>query len=151
MVEERGVGLPQALTQRGGPLPGDFAPADVRELHAGCLQAPHLALEESEAGGAAYATVGGVGGTGGAALYVAIGVLVLAISVLLIWAGRLLGRLSRPARLGILAFEYASIVLGLLSYADPLQAALRIVLAVVAIYYLQFDSRTRALFAPPTA
>jgi hypothetical protein len=102
-------------------------------------------------GGAAYATVGGVGGTGGTALYVAIGVLVLAISLLLIWAGRLLGRLSRPARLGILAFEYASIVLGLLSYADPLQAALRIVLAVVAIYYLQFDARTRAVFAPPTA
>ena len=75
----------------------------------------------------------------------------LAISLSLIWAGRLLGRLSRPARLGILAFQYISIVLGLLSYNDPLQAAVRIVLAVVAIYYLQFDSRTRAAFAAPVA
>jgi hypothetical protein len=65
----------------------------------------------------------------------------------------LLGRLSRRARLGVLAFEYVSIVFGLLSLADPLQAGLRVVLAVVTIYYLQFDAETKAAFAvsPATA
>ena len=97
-------------------------------------------------GGPAFATALGLKGTGGAALVVAIGIVVLAIAAALIRAGRLLGRLSQRARLGVLAFEYLSVVLGLLSLADPLQAGLLVILAAVAIYYLQFDAETRAAF-----
>ena len=49
----------------------------------------------------------------------------------------------------MLAYEYVSIVLGLLSLADPLQAGIRVILAVIAIYYLQFDKETKAVFAGP--
>jgi hypothetical protein len=101
-------------------------------------------------GGAAFATALGLKGTGGAALVIAIGVLVVAVSALLIWGGVQLGRLSRWARIGVLAYEYASVVLGLLSLADPLQAGIRVVLAAVAIYYLQFEAETKAAFARPT-
>lgn len=100
-------------------------------------------------GGAAFATALNLQGVGGAALIIVIGVIVVAVSALLIWGGRLLGRLSRRARLGVLAYEYASIVLGLLSLADPLQAGIRVILAAIAIYYLQFDAETKAAFAKP--
>ncbi|HSS38986.1 MAG TPA: hypothetical protein VLT58_09465, partial [Polyangia bacterium] len=80
---------------------------------------------------------------------IAIGVLVVAVSALLIWGGVQLGKLSRWARIGVLAYQYASIVLGLLSLADPLQAGIRVVLAAVAIYYLQFEAETKAAFARP--
>jgi hypothetical protein len=100
-------------------------------------------------GGAAFATALALKGTGGAALVIAIGVIVVAVSALLIWGGAQLGRLSRRARIGVLAYEYASIVLGLLSLADPLQAGIRVVLAGIAIYYLQFEAETKAAFARP--
>ena len=96
-------------------------------------------------GGAAFATALNLQGVGGAALIIAIGVIVVVVSGLLIWGGMLLGQLSRRARLGVLAYEYASIVLGLLSLADPLQAGIRVILAAIAIYYLQFA------FAKPVA
>jgi hypothetical protein len=102
-------------------------------------------------GGSAFATALNLQGTGGTTLIISIGVIVLLVSALLIWGGVLLGRLSRRARIGVLAFECVSIVLGLLSLADPLQAGLRVVLAAVAIYYLQFDAETKALFARPPA
>ncbi len=98
-------------------------------------------------GGASFATALNLPGTGGAALIIAIGVIVVAVSGLLIWGGMLLGSLSRRARYGVLAYEYASVVLGLLSLADPLQAGIRIVLAAIAIYYLQFEPETKAAFA----
>ena len=97
-------------------------------------------------GGPAYANALNLKG-GGVALIEAIGALVVIASALLIWAGTLLGGLSRRARLGILAYEYLSIALGVLALADPLQAGLRVVLAAAAIYYLQFDGETKAAFA----
>ncbi len=100
-------------------------------------------------GGAAFATALNIQGVGGAALIIAIGVIVVAVSGLLIWAGMLLGNLSRRARYGVLAYEYASVVLGLLSLADPLQAGIRVILAAIAIYYLQFDRETKDVFARP--
>lgn len=149
MVERPGSGRNGSSAQRSVEIPPGVRTTRLIAYVQGALGALNGALLVF--GGAAYATVAGVRGAGGTALYVGIGLLVLAVSVLLIWAGRLLGRLSRRARLGILAFQYISIVLGLLSYNDPLQAAVRIVLAAVAIYYLQFDSRTRAAFAAPPA
>ncbi len=100
-------------------------------------------------GGAAFATALNLQGVGGAALIIAIGVIVVLVSALLIWGGVLLGRLSRRARYGVLAYEYVSVVLGLLSLADPLQAGIRVILAAIAIYYLQFDRETKAVFAEP--
>jgi hypothetical protein len=100
-------------------------------------------------GGAAFATALNLQGVGGAALIIAIGVIVMVVSGLLIWGGMLLGQLSRRARLGVLVYEYASVMLGLLSLADPLQAGIRVILAGIAIYYLQLDAETRAAFAKP--
>jgi hypothetical protein len=98
-------------------------------------------------GGASFATALNLSGAGGTALIIVIGLVVLVASALLIWAGRLLGSLSRRARLGVLIYEYVSVLLGLLSLADVLQAGIRLVLAAVAIYYLQFDAETKAVFA----
>ncbi|MDQ6855887.1 MAG: hypothetical protein M3Z57_02280 [Candidatus Dormibacteraeota bacterium] len=100
-------------------------------------------------GGAAFATALNLQGAGWPAVIIAIGVIVVAVSALLIWGGMKLGTLSRRARYGVLAYEYASIVLGLLSLADPLQAGIRVILAVIAIYYLQFEAETKAAFARP--
>ncbi len=100
-------------------------------------------------GGAAFATALNLQGAGWPAVIIAIGVIVVAVSALLIWGGTKLGTLSRRARYGVLAYEYASIVLGLLSLADPLQAGIRVILAVIAIYYLQFEAETKAAFARP--
>ena len=100
-------------------------------------------------GGAAFATALNLQGAGWPAVIIAIGVIVVAVSALLIWGGMKLGELSRRARLGVLAYEYASIVLGLLSLADPLQAGIRVILAAIAIYYLQFEAETKAAFARP--
>ncbi len=102
-------------------------------------------------GGAAFATALNLKGASGAALVIAIGVIVVLISALLIWGGMQLGNLSRRARVGVLAYEYASIALGLLSLADPLQAGIRVILAAMAIYYLQFEAETKAAFARPAA
>ncbi len=103
------------------------------------------------AGGAAFATALGWHGGGGTALVVAIGAVVVAASVLLIWGATLLGRFSRLARRGVLAYESVSVLLGLLSLANPLQAGIRVILAAVAIYYLVFDAETRAAFASSPA
>jgi hypothetical protein len=100
-------------------------------------------------GGAAFATALSLQGTGGAALIIAIGVVVAALSALLIWGGVLLGRRSRRARYGVLAGEYVAIVLGLLSLPDLFQAGLLVIPAAVAIYYLQFEAATKAAFARP--
>jgi len=100
-------------------------------------------------GGAAFATALNLQGVGGAALIIVIGVIVVLVSALLVWGGVLLGHLSRRARYGVLAYQYVSVVLGLLSLADPLQAGIRVILAAIAIYYLQFDRETRAVFAKP--
>jgi hypothetical protein len=102
-------------------------------------------------GGAAFATALNLHGTVWTVAIIAIGVVVLAASALLIWAGMLLGRLSRGARLGVLVYEYVSIVLGLLSLANLLQAGVMVLLAAIAIYYLQFDGETKAAFARPPA
>ena len=98
-------------------------------------------------GGHAFATALGLSGTGGTALIIVSGVVVLFIAAAVIRAGMLLGRMSQRARLGVLAFEYLSVLLGLLSLADPLQAGLLVILAAVAIYYLQFDAETKAVFS----
>jgi hypothetical protein len=100
-------------------------------------------------GGAAFATALDLHGTGWTVAITAIGVVVLVASALLIWAGTLLGRLSRGARRGVLVYEYVSIVLGLLSLANLLQAGVMVLLAAIAIYYLQFDGETKAAFARP--
>ncbi len=102
-------------------------------------------------GAAAYARALDVRGTGGVILFAAVGALVVLISVLVIRAGRLLGRRSRAARRGVLLFEYLSIAFGILSYADPWQAGITVVLAAIAIYNLQFQAETRAVFAAPSA
>ncbi len=103
-------------------------------------------------GGAAYASALGLHGTGGVVLFIAVGLAVVLVSALVVWAGHLLGRRSRRARAGILVFEYLSIVFGLLSFADPWQAGITMVLAAIALYHLQFDAATRALFVrPPVA
>jgi hypothetical protein len=100
-------------------------------------------------GNASFATALNLHGAGGTALVVAIGVVVTALSALLIWAGRLVGQLSRRARRGVLAYEYLSVLVGLVSLGDALQAAILVVPAVIVIYYLQFDAPTKAAFAPP--
>jgi hypothetical protein len=100
-------------------------------------------------GGAAYATALNLQASGGAALFVSVGVVVVIVAALVIWSGVLLGRLSRRARYGLLAFEYLSIIFGILSLTDFLQATLSVVLAAVAIYYLQFNAETKAAFAVP--
>ena len=87
----------------------------------------------------------------GTVLVALIGVVIVAVSAAVLWAAYLLGRLSRRARNGILVFEAASIVLGVLSLPDLLQAGLRVVLAVIAIYYLWFDAQSKQAFAAPAA
>ncbi len=99
--------------------------------------------------GAAITGAYNLNGTGGIALIITIGVIVAVASGLLIWAGVLLGSLSRRARLGVLIFEYASIALGLLTLGDLLQVGIRVILAGIAIYYLQFDRETKEAFARP--
>lgn len=102
-------------------------------------------------GGAAYASALGLHGGGGVALFIAIGLTVVLVSALVVWAGHLLGGGSRRARAGILVFEYLSIIFGFLSFADPWQAGITVVLAAIAVYHLQFDAATRALFVRPRA
>jgi hypothetical protein len=138
---------------------GSSAPAQRAELPAGLRTTRVIAYVQGALGvlnggvlvfgGAAFAAALDLKGGGGAALIIAIGVVVVIVSGLLIWAGMLLGRSSRRARYGVLAYECASIVLGVLSLSDPLQGGIRVVLAVIAIYYLQFDAETKAVFARP--
>jgi hypothetical protein len=98
-------------------------------------------------GGGAVATAYGLTGAGAGTIVVVIGVLVLAIHALLIWGGLLLGSLSRGARAGVLVYEWLAVAFGLVGLLHPGLGFVSLVLAGVAVYYLQFDARTRAAFA----
>lgn len=100
-------------------------------------------------GGSAVAHAYSWSGSGVVVLITAVGLAWVVVSGLLIWAGYLLGRLSRPARRWVIAYEVISIILGILSLTDLLQAGIRVVLAAVAIYYLQYEPVTKAAFAAP--
>jgi hypothetical protein len=98
-------------------------------------------------GGGAVATAYGLTGAGAGTIVVVIGVLVLAVHGLLIWGGILLGSLSRGARVGVLVYEWLAVAFGLVGLLHPGLGFVSLVLAGVAVYYLQFDVRTRAAFA----
>lgn len=98
-------------------------------------------------GGSAVATASGYSGSGGTALVLAIGVVLLVVSGLLIWGGLLLGKLSQRARLGVLVYEWLSVALGLVGLQHPSLGIVSLVLAGVAVYYLQFEPVTRVAFA----
>ena len=88
----------------------------------------------------------------GAVAAAAIGVALLLIAGLVIWAGVLVGKLSNRARIGLLIYEGLSFALGLLSLsqAGVGTGILNLLIAVVVIYYLQFDAATKAAFLPAT-
>ncbi|HEX4754397.1 MAG TPA: hypothetical protein VH661_01430 [Candidatus Dormibacteraeota bacterium] len=98
-------------------------------------------------GGGAAATAYGFTGAGAGTVVAVIGVLVLAVHGLLIWGGMLLGSLSRGARTGVLVYEWLAVAFGLVGLLHPGLGFVSLVLAGVAVYYLQFDARTRAAFA----
>lgn len=102
-------------------------------------------------GGGAVATAYGLTGAGAGTIVVVIGVLVLAVHSLLIWGGLLLGSLSRGARAGVLVYEWLAVAFGLVGLLHPGLGFVSLVLAGVAVYYLQFDARTKAAFSagPP--
>ena len=102
-------------------------------------------------GGGAVATASGYSGSGGTALVLAIGAGLLVISGLLIWGGLLLGNLSQRARIGVLVYEWVSVALGLVGLQHPGLGIVSLVLAGVAVYYLQFEPVTRAAFAAAAA
>ncbi len=103
-------------------------------------------------GAGAVAAAYGWAGTGGIAAAAAIGVALLLIAGLVIWAGVLVGKLSNRARIGLLIYEGLSFALGLLSLsqAGVGTGILNLLIAVVVIYYLQFDAATKAAFLPAT-
>jgi hypothetical protein len=98
-------------------------------------------------GGSSIATASGLTGSAAGATVVAIGVLVLIVSGLLIWGGMLLGSLSPRARVGVLIYEVLAVLLGLVGLQHPGLGVVSLVLAGVAVYYLQFEPETRAAFA----
>lgn len=98
-------------------------------------------------GGSSIATASGLTGAGAGTTVVVIGVLVLTISGLLIWGAVLLGSLSPKARIGVLIYEWLALALGLVGLLHPGLGIVSLLLAGVAVYYLQFDARTRAAFA----
>jgi hypothetical protein len=102
-------------------------------------------------GGSSIATASGLTGTNAGTIVVIIGALVLTISGLLIWGGLLLGSLSLKARIGVLIYEWLAVALGLLGLLHPGLGIVSLVLAGVAVYYLQFDAQTKAAFVagPP--
>lgn len=102
-------------------------------------------------GGSSIATASGITGANAGTIVVVIGVLIMSISGLLIWGGLLLGSLSPRARIGVLIYEWLSLAFGLLGLLHPGLGIVSLVLAGVAVYYLQFDAQTRAAFAagPP--
>jgi hypothetical protein len=97
-------------------------------------------------GGNAVATASGVTGPRAGATVVAIGLLILVISGLLIWGGVMLGRLSPTARIGVLVYEWLALALGLLGLRNPGLGIVSLILAGVAVYYLQFDAQTKQAF-----
>lgn len=102
-------------------------------------------------GGSSIATAVGYTGSAAAAVIVIIGVVILVISGLLIWGGLLLGRLSPGARVGVLLYEWLSVVLGLVGLQHPGLGIVSLLLAGVAVYYLQFDPLTKSAFAARSA
>jgi hypothetical protein len=98
-------------------------------------------------GGVSFATASGLTGSAAGATVVAIGVVVTVISALLIWGAWALGSLSPAARVGVLIFECLAVILGLVGLEHPGLGIVNMVLAGVAVYYLQFDPQTRAAFA----
>ena len=130
-------------------LPQNVRTARLVVVVQGALNALVGVMVVAGSGGIARAL--GWHSAGGTALVALIGAAILTVSALVLWAAYLLGRISRRARLGILAFELVSVVLGVLSLPDLLQAGLRVVLAVIAIYYLFFDAQAKQLFAAPSA
>lgn len=101
-------------------------------------------------GNASFATALGISGAGGTAVVVLAGLVITVASALVIWGATRLGALSRRARRWVLAYEYVSVLLGLITIPDDIwQGALRIVLAAVVIYYLQVDADARAAFGLP--
>ncbi|MHB8717948.1 MAG: hypothetical protein ACYDAC_03525 [Candidatus Dormibacteria bacterium] len=98
-------------------------------------------------GNSSFAAALGIGGPAGTAVVVLAGVIVTAASGLVLYGATLLGSLNSRARRWMLAFEYISVALGLLTVpSDIWQASLRVVLAGVVIYYLQVDPGTRLAF-----
>jgi hypothetical protein len=97
-------------------------------------------------GGAISSSYGATGTLAGVAVVV-IGLVFLAVSAVLIWAGLLLGQLSQGARLVVLIVEWLIVALGLIGLTHPGLGIVGLVLAGVAVYYLQFDAQTRAAFA----
>lgn len=106
-------------------------------------------------GAGAVAVASGMTGGGATATVVAIGVVVLVVSILLVWGGVQLGRLAPAARVGVLVYEVIAVLLGLVGLQHPGLGIVSLLLAGVAVYYLQFDAATRAAFAsrdqPPPA
>ena len=101
-------------------------------------------------GNTSFATALGIGGGAGTAAVVLAGIVLTIASGLVIWGASLLGSVSRRARQWVLAYEYLSVVLGIITIPDDIwQGALRIVLAAVVIYYLQVDADTRVAFGLP--
>ena len=101
-------------------------------------------------GNTSFATALGLSGGTGTAVVVLAGVVVTLASALVLWGATLLGSLSRRARQWVLAYEYLSVALGLVTIPDDIwQGSLRIVLAAVVIYYLQVDADTRVAFGLP--
>lgn len=99
-------------------------------------------------GGSSIAVAAGYTGSGAGAVIVIIGIVILVISGLLIWGGVMLGRLSPAARVGVLVYEWLSVVLGLVGLQHPGLGVVSLLLAGVAVYYLQFDALTKSAFAP---
>lgn len=80
-------------------------------------------------------------------ILIGLGVLLLVVGGLLIWGGVLLGRLSRPARVAVLVYEWLAVAIGLIGLTQPSLGIVSLLLAAIAVYYLQFDSQTKAAFA----
>ncbi len=101
-------------------------------------------------GGPTAATANGLKGAGAGAVFAFVGAVILASSGLLIWGGVMLGRLSAGARMGVLIYEWLSVFLGVMGLTHPGLGLLGLLLAGVAVYYLQFDARTKAAFGVGT-
>lgn len=101
-------------------------------------------------GAGAVAASYGVSGGAAVAGVALIGVLLLVVSGLLFWGGIMLGNLSPRARVLVLVYEWLAIALGLVQLANLGLGIISLLLAGVAVYYLQFDAQTKAAFSRGT-
>lgn len=131
------------MQQRGQLPPGVSATRVIAFVQGGLGMLSGLLLVF---GGSSIATAAGLTGSGAGATVVAIGVLVILVSGLLIWGGLLLGSLSPRARIGVLIYEWLAVALGVVGLQNPGLGIVSLLLAGVAVYYLQFDAQTRAAF-----